>query len=51
MNSKRGRKAMRRQTSVITTHLLPIDEYITKFLRMRDAVSRILFVTGPSLSS
>lgn len=32
-------------------HLLQLPLYITRFLSIKEAVSRILFVTGPSLSS
>ena len=34
-----------------TTYFFPIGEYMTRFLRMSDDVSRIDFVTGPSFSS
>ena len=33
------------------TYFFPTWEYMTRFLRMREDVSRMLFVTGPSFSS
>ena len=39
------------QVQVAVTHDLPREEYMTRFLRMREAVRRMDLVTGPSFSS